>query len=307
MSGIPDQARALCRRTPLLFSPPLGCWLKLESLQVTGSFKPRGASVKLARLSPSARARGVIASSAGNHGLGVALAARALGVRAKVFVPRTAAEVKRRGIADLGAEVVLHGERYVEAEQRARQQAEAEGAVFVSPFDDEDIIEGSSWLGAELLEQQATLERVLVPVGGGGLIAGVARALAPRSIEVVGVQPRLNCAMYESFRLGQAQTAYVGGVTQCEALEGACAESTFEIARSHGCKVVLVDEDEVLAAMAFAYRTLGLIVEASAAVVLAAARAGRVAGGAATALVVTGSNVDPAALDHALAASALCS
>jgi threonine dehydratase len=301
---IPDEARKLCRVTPLVYAGPIGCFLKLESLQVTGSFKLRGAAVKLARLPVEVRARGVVAASAGNHGLGLSRAARELGVPATVIVSRGAAQVKRQGIARNGAEVIASAGDYAQAEREAQELARASGRVFVSPFDDDDVIDGNgAWLGEELATQQRGLRRVLVPVGGGGLIGGLARLLQPRGVQVIGVQPRANCAMHESFAQKRALVDYEGGPTLCEGLEGAVAERTYDLAKRYVDSVVLVDEDEVLRAIAFAYRVLGLLVEPSAAVVLAAVQSGRVAAEDDTALVVTGSNLDDEVLARALSAS----
>lgn len=298
---IPDEARRLCRVTPLVYTGPLGCFLKLESLQATGSFKLRGAAVKLARLPSEARARGVVAASAGNHGLGLSLAAKRMGVRATVIVSRGAAQVKRRGMESLGAEVIASAGDYAQAEREAIELARSTGRTFASPFDDDDVIDGNgAWLAEELAGQLRELRRVIAPVGGGGLIAGLARALQPRGVQVIGVQPRANCALHESFAAGRALVDYEGGATVCEGLEGAVAERTWAIARRHVESIVLVDEDEVLRAIAFAYRVLGLLVEPSAAVVLAAVRAGRVMAEDDTALVITGSNLDGEMLDRAL-------
>jgi threonine dehydratase len=302
VSELPEEARRLCRQTPLVFATPLGCWLKLESLQATGSFKLRGAAVKLARLSAEERARGVVAASAGNHGLGVALAARRMGLHATVVVPQLAARSKVEGIERLGAEVVRVGAGYDAAERFARKIADEQGRVFVSPFDDDDVLEGNgAWLGRELREQRPSLERVIVPVGGGGLIGGLGRELSA-GVEVLGVQPRVNCAMHDSLRDGRAHVTYGGGATLCDGLEGAVADRTYQLARAYVRRIVLVEEEQVLHAMAFAYRALGLVVEPSAAVGLAAARAGLVPTDGETAIVITGSNVDPEILDRALTA-----
>jgi threonine dehydratase len=300
---IPDEARRLVRRTPLVYAPPLGCWLKLESLQPTGSFKVRGSALKLARLDRAARARGVVAASAGNHGLGIAHAARALGIPATVIVSRGSAEVKREGIARLGAEVRVSTGDYAVAESEARALAAQTGRTFVSPFDDEDVIDGNgSWLAEEIAASHARLERVVVPVGGGGLAAGIVRTLAPRGVAVVGVQPRANCAMHESLVRGRALTEYEGGTTVAEALEGPVAERTFALCRGLS-DLVLVEEHEILAAIAFAYRALGLLVEPGAAVVLAAVRAERIAAEDDTVVVITGANVDGAFVDRSLASN----
>lgn len=302
MSAIPDAARRLCRRTPLVFAAPLGCWLKLESLQATGSFKLRGAAVKLARLPASVER--VVAASAGNHGLGVALAARALGKTATVVVPRAAAQVKQTGIAALGADVIVEGEEYDEAERFARVLAKERGDVFISPFDDDDVIDGNGrWLGRELYEEGPALARVVAPVGGGGLVGGLGAELAPRGVRVEGVQPAVNCAMQESLTVGRAQTRYVGGATMCEGLAGAVSQRTYELGRAHVAAIHLVDEHAVLAAIAYAYRSLGLVIEASAAVVIAAARAALFPVDERTALIITGGNIDREMLDRALTVS----
>ncbi len=287
------------RKTPLVFAPPLNCWLKLESLQATGSFKVRGAALKLSRMDAAARARGVVTASAGNHGQGLALAAARLGVPATVVVPTLCPAVKREGIARWGAEVIVDGARYDESHERALALAAARGVPYVSAYDDDDIIAGNGeWLGRELRAQHASLSRVIVPVGGGGLVAGLLRALD--GIGVVGVQPRVNCAMHESLAQGRALVDYVGDDTICEGLEGATAERTFAIAQAHALPIALVDDAETLAAVGFAYRALGIVVEPSAAVGIAAARVGRVATDEDTVIIVTGSNVDPAMLDRAI-------
>ncbi len=287
------------RKTPLIFAPPLNCWLKLESLQLTGSFKVRGAALKLSRMSAEERARGVVTASAGNHGQGVALAAQRLGIPAAVVVPTICPQVKRDGMAAYGAEVIVEGASYDEAHQRALALAKARYVPYVSAYDDDDVIAGNGgWLGRELREQHASLSRVIVPVGGGGMVAGLLRTLD--DVEIVGVQPRVNCAMHDSLAQGRALVDYKGGETLCEGLEGATAERTFTVARAHELQIALVDEEETLAAIGFAWRALGIVVEPSAAVGIAAARAGLVPTDEDTVIVVTGGNVDPALLDRAI-------
>ncbi len=299
---IPESARRLCRVTPLLDAPALGCALKLESLQRTGSFKLRGAATRIAAITDEERRRGVIAASAGNHGQGVALAARALGIKARVIVPSTTPRVKREAIAALGAELGVEGASYEQAEAHARALAGESGAIFVSPFDDDLVIEGNGrWLGEELLAQRPDTRTVVVPVGGGGLCSGLASVCAPRGVAVIGVQPATNCAMHDSLVAGRALTTYDGGATRCEGLEGPVAERTFRLVREHGVRVVLVDERAILAAIAFAWRALGLLVEPSAAVGIAALREGLIAPSPSTVVVLTGSNVEPDLVDEALA------
>jgi threonine dehydratase len=216
-------------------------------------------------------------------------------------VPNASAKVKRAGMTALGAEVIVEGDEYDDAELFAGTLASERGDLFVSPYDDEDIIDGNGrWLAEEILEDRPALRQIVAPIGGGGLIGGLAQVLQPRGVKVVGVQPRANCAMHESLAVERAQTTYLGGATLCEGLAGAVSERTYELVRAHVAEVVLVDEDEVLDAMAFAWRTLGLVVEPSAAVGIAAVRAGRISAGETTCLVITGSNVDPEVLDRAL-------
>jgi threonine dehydratase len=293
----------MIRLTPLVPAPGLGAHLKLENLQVTGSFKVRGAWRKLSALSAADRARGVVAASAGNHGLGLAWAGARLGIAVTVVVSELAPAVKRDGIARLGAQVIVDGRNYDAAEAIARRRAETAGAVFVSPFDDEDVIEGNGGtLADELIEQAPDLSLVVVPVGGGGLIAGIARRLAPRGIAIVGVEPAQNCAMHASLAQGRAQTVYDGGPTLAEGCEGAVCERTFAIVREHVDHIALVSEDAIRAAIAWCYRDAGQIIEPSAAVAVAALRERAVAPAprGTTAAILTGGNIDPALFDECL-------
>jgi threonine dehydratase len=287
------------RKTPLVFAPPLNCWLKLESLQATGSFKVRGAALKLSRMTPEERARGVVTASAGNHGQGLALAASRLGIPAAVVVPAICPQVKRDGMTRYGAEVIVDGATYDEAHERALALAKARYVPYVSAYDDDDIIAGNGeWLGRELAKEHAGLSRVIVPVGGGGLVSGLLRALP--GVAVHGVQPRVNCAMHDSLVVGRALVEYRGGETLCEGLEGATAQRPFDIARAHNLPIALVEEDDTLEAVGFAWRALGYVVEPSAAVGIAAARAGLVPTDEDTVIVVTGGNIEPALLERAI-------
>ncbi len=278
---------------------------KLENLQTTGSFKLRGATRRLAALTPDERARGVITASAGNHGMGVACAARALGIRATVLVSELTPEVKRAGIARLGATVEVSGANYDAAEAVARARATGDdGPVFVSAYDDEHVIAGNGdSLAEELLVQAPDISRVVCPIGGGGLISGLGRTLAPRGISVVGAQPTANCAMYESFQQGKALTDYAGGETLAEGCEGAVAQRTYDIAREHVSHIALVSESAIRRAIAFCYDTVGTVVEASGAVGVAAMRGGKVtpATDGVTVVVITGGNIEPSLLDEVLA------
>ncbi len=239
----------------------------------------------------------MIAASAGNHGLGVALAGRELGVAVEIVVPATSPDVKRAGIAALGARVAVGGPTYDEAEAEARRRAAERGAVFVSAFDDALIQRGNGGLlGEEIVAQLPRVARILVPIGGGGLAGGLAAAV---NVPVLGAQPRANCAMHDSLRLGRALVSYEGGPTLAEGCEGAVAVSTYELCRAHGVTIALVSEDAIRRAMAAAYR-MGLIVEPSSAVALAAILEDAVPHVDDTVVVITGGNVDPALLDSVL-------
>jgi threonine dehydratase len=295
---------SLVRTTPIVFgglAPSIG--LKLENLQRTGSFKLRGAVRLVASLSPAERRAGLVSASAGNHGAGLALACREAGVPLTVVVPEGAPEVKRAAIAAAGAKVVIRGATYDDAEAAARKMGHERGVRFGPAFDDEHVVEGNgSDLAREILEQVPDVGQVVAPVGGGGLIAGLGRVLAPRGIEVIGVQPEVNCAMFESLRGGQALTRYHGRPTIAEGCEGAVAEMTFELARRHVKEVALVSEADIRRAVAWLYRVAGTIAEPTGAVAVAGFLSGALSPAASrkTIVVVSGGNIDPGALDRIL-------
>ncbi len=313
---IAERVRKLARVTPLVPAPALSrrsgldVWLKLECLQRTGSFKLRGAAARLAGLAREGRQR-VITASAGNHGLGVAYAARAFGLQATVLVSNQTAEVKRAGIRALGATLDVFGSCYDEAEAEARRRAEPAGAgtdapVFVSAFDDDHVIAGNGGLLArEILAQLPDVEAVITPVGGGGLAGGLGVELVPRGIRLLGVQPAANCAMKQSLDGGQALVQYQGAPTLAEGLEGAVSERTFRMAQDYYPEIGLVNEVAIRQAIVYAYRTLGVICEASAAVTIAALLEGVFSlPGRRVVLVITGSNIEPDLLDQLLHGSA---
>ena len=318
--AIAERVRKLTRVTPLVPAPALGrrtgadVWLKLESLQRTGSFKLRGAAARLAAIAqttdastgghPGAPRPRVVAASAGNHGLGVALAARAFGIEATILVSAQTPELKRSGIAALGAAVETAGATYDEAEAEARRRAAADpGLTFVSAFDDDHVIAGNGGLLArEMLAQLPDVEVVVVPVGGGGLAGGIGVEVVPRGIRILGVSPEVNCAMRRSLDEGRAHTTYQGGLTLAEGLEGAVSERTFGMAQDYFPDIALVSEIAIRRAIVYAYRNLGILCEASAAPALAALledpepiRGRRVV------VVISGGNIEPDLLDQLLA------
>ncbi|HEV2146955.1 MAG TPA: pyridoxal-phosphate dependent enzyme [Longimicrobiaceae bacterium] len=292
------------RRTPLEPSPWLGghvgteVHLKLENLQRTGAFKLRGAVNALAALAPEARARGVVTASAGNHGMGVAWAARALGVPAHVFVPDTAAATKRRRIARFGAALREVPGGYDEAHHAAEEHARETGLPFVNAFSDFQVVAGQGTVGLEVLQELPGARTLVVPAGGGGLIGGigvVARALGA-SVRVVGVQTDATSALHDSLAAGELRSPPVVP-TLCEGLSGDIDARSLELARRVVDEVVLVSEDAVRRAIRHLYLEEGIVAEASAAVSVAALLEGAVPGlrGPVVA-VLSGGNIDAALL-----------
>jgi len=248
----------VAKETPLDHAPRLSArlgntvLLKREDLQPTFSFKVRGAYNRMARLSEAERARGVIAASAGNHAQGVALAASRLGVRAVIVMPRTTPEIKVEAVRALGADVSLVGDQYAEAQRHAEQIAREAGLVFIHPFDDPLVIAGQGTIGVELLRQCAPHpSAVFVPVGGGGLIAGIAayvKALVPET-HVVGVEPVDADAMAQSLERGErVQLGEVGLFADGVAVRQV-GEKTFPIVRATVDEIVRATNDEICAAI----------------------------------------------------------
>lgn len=299
-----SHAVAVCRkhllRTPLVPAPALGpyVFLKLETEQHTGSFKVRGALARMAAMDEAEAAQPVIAASAGNHGLGVAWAARRLGRRATVYVPKNAPFVKRDGIARLGARVVVTDEQGYDATERlARAAAQEDGAVFVSPYDDPWVAAGNGGtVGLEVLEGLPEVTTIVAPVGGGGLVAGLdaARRSLGRATRLVGVQSAASPAMHRSLAEGRAIEELPPAETLAEGLEGGVSQTSYALVRDAVERVDLVSEDAIADAMRFAHQSLGLTVEGSAATVIAWARAHHdtLRGPGTPVLVITGRNAD---------------
>ncbi|HEV7502484.1 MAG TPA: threonine ammonia-lyase, biosynthetic, partial [Vicinamibacteria bacterium] len=226
--------------------------LKREDLQPVFSFKIRGAQNRIAHLTAAERARGVIAASAGNHAQGVAFAARHIGMRAVIVMPQTTPEIKVDAVRELGAEVVLAGDTYTEAESRCETLAAEMSLTLVHPFDDPLVIAGQGTIGEEILAQtDARLDAIFVPVGGGGLIAGIAgyvKAVAPR-VRVIGVEPFEADALYRSLKAGRrVRLDHVGLFADGVAVREV-GERPFAIARTAVDEVVRVTNDEVCAAI----------------------------------------------------------
>ncbi|GII97039.1 threonine ammonia-lyase [Sinosporangium siamense] len=294
-------------RTPLIAAPWSGgdLWLKAENLQPIGAFKIRGATNAIARLDPRARARGVVTHSSGNHGQAVAWAARWRGVPAVIVVPEGASAVKTAAIRQLGAEVVV-----VPAEDRAAAVDEFTARrrlTFVPPYDHLDVIAGQGTLALEVLDDLASIDTVLVPVGGGGLISGVGTvmsSLSPRT-RVVGVESELAADARDSLVRGR-RVSWDPALTSRTAADGTRAtvvgELTFPIMRATVAEIVTVTEDEILAAVSALARRAHLVAEPSGALAVAAHLAGPSRYGRSVA-VVSGGNIDPPVLARALCES----
>ena len=250
-------------------------YLKPENLQPVGSFKLRGAYNKIASLSQEERRRGVIAYSSGNHAQGVAYAARALGVRAVIVMPRSAPAIKRESTAAMGAELVLVGPGSEERRARAEELAAQHGYVIVPPYNDEAIIAGQATIGLEILEDLPEVQTILAPVGGGGLVSGIAAAVkqAGGKCRVVGVEPELAADALASFRSGQV-VSWTADETTRTIADGLRTQSVGEISFAHMRKyvdsIVAVSEEEIRHAVCLLASNPKLVAEPSGAVTLAA-------------------------------------
>lgn len=296
-----ERLRGVARRTPLRRSAALSAavggdvYLKLESEQTTGSFKLRGAYNTLATLPHEARERGVVASSAGNHGLGVAWAARALGVRATVFVPRSAPRVKREGIVALGATVDDAAADYDAAHALALDFARERGATFMDPCSGDALFAGQGTVALEIAEDLPDLRAVVVPVGGAGLLGGVGgwlRLTSPE-VRVLGAQSVRTAAMARSLDAGRV-VPIPSDPTLADGLAGGIDELALEIGRRTLDGIALVEEQEIAAAIAWLARGEGVVAEGAGAVGVAALLNGRFSAlPFPVAVIVSGGNIDP--------------
>jgi threonine dehydratase len=246
---------------------------KREDLQPVFSFKIRGAYNKIAQLSPISAQRGVICASAGNHAQGVALGARTRGIPAVIVMPLTTPEIKVQAVADLGAEIVLHGDDYDQAYEHAIELGRERGLVFVHPFDDPDVIAGQGTIAMEILRQHHGdhIDAIFVPVGGGGLIAGIAayaKSLYPR-IKIIGVEPEDAAGMYESLRAGKRITLDRVGMFADGVAVRRVGEETFRLARQYVDEIILVTTDQICAAIQDIFQDTRSIAEAAGALAVA--------------------------------------
>ncbi|GGE28726.1 threonine dehydratase [Marinithermofilum abyssi] len=306
-----DRIKNFVIRTPLTLSGPLSeetgakVFLKLENHQRTGSFKPRGAVNKMESLSGEERDRGVIAASAGNHGLAVAYTARLTGTTALVVVPQNTPTTKVTGIRRLGAELVFHGNNYDESEAHAYRLSEEKGLTFIHAYEDPYTIAGHGTIGLEIMLDLPETDMIVVPAGGGGLILGIAilaKAVRP-DIQIIGVQSHASPPWYYSFRAGRMmEVEYRESLA--EGLHGGIGKAIFPLVLRYVDDFVLVEEEEIADAMCWMAREHHQMVEGSGAVGVAALRTGRIPNiaGKKVVCVVSGGNVDAERLARLLSA-----
>ena len=290
-------------RTPLTHDAARNLYIKWENRQKTGSFKARGALNKVLSLTSQERAAGIVTASAGNHGQGVALAGQLTGANVTCFVSEHAVPVKMDAIRKLGADIVAVPGGYPEAESAGLAFAKKHGKIWVSPYNDEQVIAGQGTIGLEVVDQIANLVShgqignltYMVPVSGGGLIAGIGLALqrlSPRP-RLIGVQPETAPFMHGLFYRG-SQDGIPDLPSLADGLTGAVEKDSITIAmvKSLVDEIILVSEEEIARAVAFAYREYGEIIEPSGAVTLATSMRG-LAGNGPTVILVSGGNIQP--------------
>lgn len=296
-----ESLRDLIRLSPATRSPELSTragrnvWLKLENLQVTGSFKERGAAIKLLSLSPEDRARGVVCASAGNHAQGVAYHATRLGIPATIVMPERTPLIKVQNTKSYGAKVVLHGAAFDEAYEEARRLEQAEGLVFVHPFDDDEVIAGQGTIGLEILEQVPDVDTIVIAVGGGGLVAGVSIAVKAKrpDVRIVGVE----MAQLDSMRQALAHGGPVL-LPPAETLSEGIAvrrvgERTYEAARTRIDEMVVVDDEETAEAILLLLEREKTVAEGAGAAAVAALLQNRIQTlGQNVVVIVCGGNID---------------
>ena len=243
-------------------------FLKLENLQVTHSFKIRGVINKLLHLSAQEKAQGVITASAGNHGQAVAFGGQKLGFSAKIVVPTTTPKIKVDGIKKYGAELILFGETYPEAERKAKELAQSEGRLYISPYNDPLIVAGHGTIGLEVVDELPKVDAVLVPVGGGGLISGIAIAVKnlKSNVQVIGVQSEAVPIMFESLKAGKIVPPHRHNPkTIAEGLSGGIEKGsiTFSISQQYVDEVVLVREETLRQAVYLLWKNEKQVAEGS--------------------------------------------
>lgn len=284
-----------------------GCklYLKLENLQMTGSFKERGAFNKILTLDSAQKAAGIVAASAGNHAQGVAYAARSNGIKATIVMPETTPLAKIRGTQAFGAEIVLHGSGYDDAFAKAQELQKAYGYTFVHAFDDPAVIAGQGTIGLELLEQMADLDVLVVPVGGGGLIAGIAaavKAVRPK-VRIIGVETALLPAMQASLTAGHIHPLPAASTLADGISVARVGNYTFPIVKRYVEEIVTVSEEEIANAILVLLEQEKTLAEGAGAVGFAALLQDKITAiqGHNVVVILSGGNIDMTLLSRIIA------
>jgi threonine dehydratase len=301
-----DVVRRHLAVTPVVPAPQLGpnVSLKVETFQPTGSFKVRGGLAAVAATLLADPGREVVGASAGNHGLGLAYAASKLKAKVTVIVPRLASAAKVSALQQFDVRLVLHGEGYSEAEAHALDLVAREGGRYVSPYNDPDVIAGQGTIARELLEQVPNLGTVVVPVGGGGLVAGISLGLVGTGVRVIGVESEASPSMSAAVAAGGIVPITVEP-TLADGLAGNLESGavTVDIALENQVAILTVSEADIRSAMAYSAHKMGLVLEGAGAVSVAAVRAGLVtpdADGRETVVILSGRNIAPTLLEEVL-------
>lgn len=289
------------KRTPIVECPMLKeltkntVFLKLENLQKTGSFKIRGALNKIANLSPEEKKAGVIASSAGNHAQGVALGAAAQGIKATIVMPQTAPLAKIAATKGYGAEVVLEGEVYDDAYKKACEIQKETGATFLHPFDDKYVMAGQGTIGLEILEDAPDVDIVLVPIGGGGIIAGVAKAIKSLNskVKIIGIEAAHAASMAEAMSIQKVcEIATKPTIADGIAVRKAGCE-TFKVVQECVDEIITVTEDEIARAILFLMEKSKVVAEGAGATAVAAILANKInVENKKVCAIISGGNID---------------
>ena len=299
-----ESLKGIARKTPLENANRLGenIYIKSENLQLTGAFKIRGAYNKIRSLTPEEASHGVIACSAGNHAQGIALSATKLGIKSVICMPEGAPISKVEATRNYGAEVVLVPGVYDDAAREAERLSKEHGYTFAHPFNDPYVIAGQGTIGLEILEQLPEVEQVVVPIGGGGLISGVAFAIKQLkpSCKVIGVQAGVVASMYASRQAGKVTTV-PDAATLADGIHVLTPGSlTFEMCQKYVDEIVTVSEDEIAAAILALLEVQKTVAEGAGATPVAACMSGKVDTTKKTVCVVSGGNVDVTTLSRVI-------
>ena len=269
-------------------------YVKAENLQKTGSFKVRGATNKILQLSYEQKMRGVLAASAGNHAQGVAIAARNAGIACTIVMPKNAPLSKISATREYGATVVLEGDGYDDAYAHALKIEAQTGAVFIHPFDDYDVIAGQGTIGLEILDEHPTVEQILIPIGGGGLAAGVAFAVKSinPNIRVIGVEPTQAASMHKSLTQGKI-TTLASALTMADGIAVKTPGIiTYALCKQYVDEIVEVSEDEIAAAILYLLEKAKIVSEGAGAAAVAAAISAKITPNLDTVAILSGGNID---------------